>query len=478
MTDESAVQTVNTVRNVWNDRLVPLAWLAGLGGSVCFGFAIWSSIRLGRSWLRRGSLVLVAAGLASAGTWGVLRLALGDPFDSLYQSPSLPAGLATVIRDVGQNLLTSADQMALRVALAPALVGGVVLAARVLFDLLPVARRNSRPVIAVVAGAVVVVLVGAGLYLRPATDKVRGEVCNGRADLCDLRLDQVVMAGSHNSQAAADADFLGPNQDWTIPRQMQSGVRALLIKSMYWETPDKVEGFLDTLPADTASTVKSLIDTALPPKSGTWMCHNICVLGATPLETGFQWIREFVETHPDEVLMVIVGDTISVDDTFAAARGAGLDRRVYTPDDDPNAPWPTLEQMIMARQNVVVFSEHEDAPGTWYRNFYLYAMETPFDYKSTADFSCAPNRGAADRHLFLMNNWVTRAMASREEAGPANDAMAVEHRAIQCGEEQGRAVNLVAANFVDIPDVFTAVDDLNNRAVQASRTGSRPDVAS
>jgi len=78
MTDESAVQTVTTVRNVWNDRLVPLAWLAGLGGSVCFGFAIWSSIRLGRSWLRRGSLVLVAAGLASAGTWGVLRLALGD----------------------------------------------------------------------------------------------------------------------------------------------------------------------------------------------------------------------------------------------------------------------------------------------------------------------------------------------------------------------------------------------------------------
>jgi hypothetical protein len=467
MNDEPAVRAINTVRSVWSEGLVPLAWAFAILGAGCFIATALLARREKQGWMRWELRILVIAGVASMAVWWIVRLIFGDPFDSIWANPKVPPGLANVVRDVGNNMLNSADWNAARVALAPTAVGLVILGAAFTVHLLPEARRHSRVVLGAIGAVCALLVVIIGVRWWPHADKVRGEVCNGRADLCDLRLNEVALAGSHNSQAAADSNFLGPNQDSTMQAQMAMGIRSLLIKSTYWESTDQITGFLASLPPRTANTLRALADTALPAKPGTWMCHNLCVLGATPLETGFRWIREFVDTHPDEVLVVIIGDSVSVDDTFAAADAANLTDRIFTPDDDPNAPWPTLEQMIVDQHNVVVFSEHEDAPGTWYRNYFRYGMETPYDYKSSSEFSCAPNRGDTGKQLFLMNNWVTKAMASREDAGPANEAMAIEHRAKFCAEERGQMVNIVAANFVDVPDIFTAVDGLNNLAVLA-----------
>jgi hypothetical protein len=474
MQKEPAVRAAHTVRSIWNDGLVPLAVVLALLGIACFVTSALLARREEHGWFRWEIRVLLIAGAASMAAWVLVRLLAGDPFDSLWANPRVPPGAAGIIRDVGANMMRTADRNAAGVALSPALVGLVILATVLVIRLVPEARRHSRLTLGAIGLVATVIGVVLFIWLWPNSIKVRGEVCNGRADLCDMRVNEVVFPGSHNSEAAADSNFLGPNQDWTMPHQMDAGVRALLLKSTYWETPASISGFLDSLPPKTANTVRGLVDTALPAKPGAWMCHNLCVLGSTPLEQGFRWIREFVDAHPDEVLVVIIGDTISVDDTMAAADAANLTERIYTPDDDPAAPWPTLEQLILAHHNVIVFSEHNDAPGTWYRNYFRYGMETPYDYRSTSEFSCAPNRGDTGKQLFLMNNWVTRAMASREDAGPANDPVAVEKRAKACADERGQMVNIVAANFVDIPDIFTAVDGLNNLASLEHAKGGEP----
>ena len=51
-----------------------------------------------------------------------------------------------------------------------------------------------------------------------------------RAELCDLRIDQAVFGGTHNSFSAADSPgWFIANQRRTICRQLADGVRLLLI---------------------------------------------------------------------------------------------------------------------------------------------------------------------------------------------------------------------------------------------------------
>lgn len=78
--------------------------------------------------------------------------------------------------------------------------------------------------------AAVAVLIGGDGPEAPAVAAAAPTRCNGSAALCDRRLDQVVLAGTHNSYAAADQPgWYFPNQRRTITRQLDDGIRALLL---------------------------------------------------------------------------------------------------------------------------------------------------------------------------------------------------------------------------------------------------------
>src|SRR3977135_529737 len=54
--------------------------------------------------------------------------------------------------------------------------------------------------------------------------------CNGASALCDRRLDEVIFPGTHNSFAASDEPgWYFANQRYGISRQLDDGIRALLI---------------------------------------------------------------------------------------------------------------------------------------------------------------------------------------------------------------------------------------------------------
>src|SRR5262249_46310829 len=100
-------------------------------------------------------------------------------------------------------------------------------------------RRSARTALAgtaVVALAVIAVL-ALGLSVARARDDIHAASelrCNGFADLCDRRLDQLAFAGSHNSMsAAADPGWLFAENLTGIADQLDYGIRALLVKTHY-----------------------------------------------------------------------------------------------------------------------------------------------------------------------------------------------------------------------------------------------------
>jgi hypothetical protein len=267
-------------------------------------------------------------------------------------------------------------------------------------------------------------------------------------------------------------------QDLTMTDQMEAGVRALLIDAHHWERPEDTNGFLGSLPPETAEGLRPLLEGANPVRPGAWWCHALCRMGAQPLDDGFREIAGFVKQHPNEVLVIIIEDYVTRGEIAASVRRAGLERFVYTPDDDPDADWPTLGEMIDEDQRVVIFAEkdHGRRKPAWYRNFYDYGygMETPYDHPGPTqrEMSCRPNRGGTGKDLFLMNHWITRGTGSRADAGIVNQHDFIVERARRCEKQRGHMVNIVAVDFTTIGDLFDAVDTLNG--VEPTTTTTRP----
>ncbi|HEY0713479.1 MAG TPA: hypothetical protein VGF45_12450, partial [Polyangia bacterium] len=108
--------------------------------------------------------------------------------------------------------------------------------------------------------------------------------CNGHAALCDRRFDQVVFPATHNSMSNAADPWFAPNQEHGIARQLQDGIRALLIDTYAW-------------------------------RGGLFLCHTACELGNRPLADGLRDIAGFLRANPNEVLALLIEDHISPADT-------------------------------------------------------------------------------------------------------------------------------------------------------------------
>lgn len=429
----------------------------------------WTTRRLGGRPSRWIGWTLIALGAACAVIWVVGRAVAPDPLASVLSSSN--RDMAPSVRDVLSDSWAHArdrlDQTvvgnAARVAFAGALV---LLGAWIVPKLRRWWRTDRRRFWFVTVGTTIFVIGFFTLNIRIVIDAgADGRRCNGHAELCDRRFDQVAFAGSHNAMAAADRQYLSAMQDLTITEQLRQGVRALLMDAHYWEKPDDTNAFLASLPPETANGLRPLLAGANPVRPGAWWCHVLCRMGAEPLTQGFEEVADFVRTHPDEVVPIVVEDYVSRADIAKGVRDSGLEKYVFTPEDDPTFTWPTLGEMIDDDTRVVIFSEKnkELTKPDWYRNFYRYAMETPFDHKAPTQkaMSCRPNRGGKGKSLFLMNHWITRDTGSRADAGIVNQKRFILERARRCEETRGHMVNIVAVDFTTIGDVFGAVDALN-----------------
>ena len=304
------------------------------------------------------------------------------------------------------------------------------------------------------------------LALRVLLEELRQPelVCNGHSELCDRPVNEVAYAGTHNAMSITEYGWLWPSHDGTITNQLDAGVRALLIDTHYWDDQAWIEDQLDELPSEELqAAVLGIVDTIeLGKEDGNYLCHMMCGLGETELEETLTEIKVFLDTHPNEVVLLVIEDLVTPEDTEAAFAESELLEYVYTHQD--GQPWPTLRELIRRDQRVLVMAEAEGPPPEWYLNAYTFTEETPYHFSALEDFdetSCQPNRGDTDKPFFLFNHWITRASPSRVDASILNEYDTLLNRVRQCEEERGQMPNIIGVNFYLNGDVFEVVDELN-----------------
>lgn len=287
--------------------------------------------------------------------------------------------------------------------------------------------------------------------------------CNGHAELCDRRLNEVVFASSHNAMSIADYGWIWPMHDGTITDQLDGGVRALLVDTHYLKEETEADGdpgFLATFPPGAQEFAENLIANFRPPASDKIvLCHEFCALGYSYFSDMLGEIGSFLEANPREVLFLVIQDGTSAADTTAEIEAAGLLPYIYTHPE--GQPWLTLRELIDSDQRLIVMAESEGPPPAWYGNAYDVTQETPYTFIFPSQFSCAPNRGAPDNPFFMVNHWIQRGAPNRVDGAVVNAYDFLLARAQQCQAERGLVPNFLAVNWWSQGDLMRVVDTLN-----------------
>ena len=258
--------------------------------------------------------------------------------------------------------------------------------------------------------------------------------CNGSSLLCDRAFDAVSFPTSHNAFSNADEGWAVPNQRHGLTRQLEDGVRALMLDTHYYA-------------------------------GAAHLCHESCDFNEQarwrePLLDGLVRVREFLDDHTDEVVSLIFESYISEANTAAAMAAAGL--AAYAHEQAVGAPWPTLQQLIDSGKRLVVFTDDASATLPWHHYVWDFAWETHYSFSTVSNFSCAINRGSMDNSLFILNHFLTGPFGGSEKfASKANISSVFLPRAEQCQSQSGRLPNFVTVDFFDIGALFEVVDTLN-----------------
>jgi len=347
-------------------------------------------------------------------------------------------------------------------------------------------RRLAVPLIAalLIGGAVAGYFAGGGTTQGSAVAFSGG--CNGFEQLCDKRLDQVVLPATHNSMSVPLPGWFSSEQEAPIGTQLNDGIRGLLFDTHYG---DKLSGGrvrtdfgsredirkianqdgVSPQAFDAALRLRSRLGFSGNGKRGMYLCHTFCELGATLLSTGLDQIHDFLATHPNAVMVVVNQDYISPADFVKAIGDAGLTQYVFK--DFDQKPWPTLRQMIDSNQRLVLLAENHAGAAPWYRLAYKsLTEETPYTWRkvslitapSELPASCRPNRGPKSAPLFLINHWISTDPVPRpSDAAKVNAYKPLLARARECEKVRHHLPNLLAVNFYREGDVFKVVNTLN-----------------
>jgi hypothetical protein len=330
---------------------------------------------------------------------------------------------------------------------------------------------------------VIVLLVGGDREVKRPGGPV--EACNGYPELCDRELNEVAFPGAHNAMSAANADFITPNQETKIQDQLDAGIRVLLVDAYYGikrstgpvltdlkreQDRTKVnEALREQFGKDAAKRVQDIqqrvADSGEEGERSTYFCHIVCELGSIDLTETLGDVQKFLDTHPDEFLIMVIEDYIDPEDVEKAFRDSGLVRYAYV--HDRNTPFPTLRELIESDKRILVMAEKDNGGGSipWYHDGFELMQETPYTFKSADELraaaSCKPNRGTADSPLFQFNHWVEKLPRAPDLGAEVNAYDFLIERARECRRRRGLLPNLVAVDFYDEGDIFEASRMLN-----------------
>jgi hypothetical protein len=323
------------------------------------------------------------------------------------------------------------------------------------------------------------------LFVGRSGSKSQGEAagssgCDGAASLCGRRLDEVVFAGTHNSFAASEEPgWHFANQRYGISRQLEDGIRALLIDvhfGVYDPATGRVRTDLTAEGSDRNKVAQQVPASALRVAdrlagrvgvgtlSGTpepYLCHTLCELGAEPLNQELEVIRGFLDRHPNQVLIVIVEDYVPPATIERAFEQTGLTRYVATL--DRRTPLPTLGELIARGQRLVVFAEEKGGSPAWYMPAFSFIQDTPLGATRPDQLSCKRYRGEEDSPLLLINYWIPPFPPSPSLNAGIGRAAFLRGRIERCLQKRGFKGAIVAVDFYQRTSVVDIAKELNSR---------------
>jgi hypothetical protein len=306
-----------------------------------------------------------------------------------------------------------------------------------------------------------------------------GSSCNGIAALCERRLDEVVFPGTHNSFAASEEPgWYFANQNYPISRQLDDGIRALLI-DVHFGVYDRATGRVRTdLTAEGADRNK--VAEQIPPLAlrvadrvagrvgvgtlnGTpepYLCHTLCELGAEPLNQELEVIGRFLKQHPDQVLIVIVEDYVPPATIESAFEHAGL--APYLATLHRSAPLPALGTLIASGRRLVVFAEEKGGSPAWYMPAFSFIQDTTLGATRPNQLSCKRYRGEEHSPLLLINYWIPPFPPSPSLNAGIGRAAFLRGRIKRCLKERGFKGGILAVDFYQRTSVVDVAQGLNN----------------
>jgi hypothetical protein len=267
-----------------------------------------------------------------------------------------------------------------------------------------------------------------------------------------------------------------PNQNKSIPEQLEDGVRGFLIDAHYGiPVGDKVKTVIDdstgSMAKYEAAVGKEGVAAAMRIRDrlvegegserGVYMGHGFCELGATSLVETLGQMRDFLVANPGEILIIVIQDEgVTPQDIAKCFEESGLIDFVYRGPVTP--PWPTLRQMAESDQRVVVMAENNSAGVPWYHQAFEVMQETPYTFHDTTQFSNKPNRGGPGGSLLLLNHWIeSTPMPKPSNAAVVNAYDFLLRRARACQRERHKLPNLIAVDFYATGDLMRVARTMN-----------------
>jgi hypothetical protein len=345
-------------------------------------------------------------------------------------------------------------------------------------------RAQGRAVVPLAVGAAAVGAVALALVLVLGGDDEQTatagpvKTCNGYAELCDRRLDQVVFPGTHNSMSAADSrGWLLANQRRKISRQLQDGIRLFLIDPHYGVQDNRGKVRTDFAAEKrgvnrVGANLTPEVTAALNRLGGSlglgrfkgerdvWLCHSVCELGATKMVDALRDIRRFLERNPGEVVIIFDEEYVSEEDLDRVYRQAGL--HPFLAELDRDEPLPTLRQLIRSGKRLIVFSERSPSGEyPWNHNGFYFVQDTPLGARRPSEFLCERARGFSTNALLMINNWIDRFPPPLSANRAVLKRSFIERRARRCARERGLKPALIASDFYDQGRLIDAARELN-----------------
>jgi hypothetical protein len=255
--------------------------------------------------------------------------------------------------------------------------------------------------------------------------------CNGHASLCGKTYDEVAYLTTHNAFNTSADGFSLPNQNNTLTQQLNDGVRGFMLDVYnYFGTPT--------------------------------VYHGSFILGSAPLSDNLAEFKDFLDTHPNEVVTIILECNVSANDIEDEINAAGLSPYLYT----YSGSWPTLQTMITNNTRLVIFSDVDDASASqgWYHYMWDHMVETHYSINDINDFNCDFNRGDSINDLYIFNHFVTNSITGtgqQTESQQANSNPFLIDRMLQCQAEKGKFPNFITLDFYELGDAMAATDYMN-----------------